>query len=142
MEKQTINLTPTWSQVATIIQWGFRIGNDTAIKLAKQSLLQMSKLADEYVKQHKSGIFEENVIHFAQIAIKELLPPLRTYFRQHTSFKDTDEELNEFIMPVSVLNESVEYFERWKDKNYYEQAFHLWFSYKDKNIQYIHFIAS
>ena len=48
--KQTINLTPTWSNVLPLLIEGIQEGN---YKIAKKELERMAAVADKYVEQMK-----------------------------------------------------------------------------------------
>lgn len=47
---QTINLTPTWSNVADIIILAIEHGTEEGKKMAKDELKKMAKVADLYVE--------------------------------------------------------------------------------------------
>lgn len=134
---QTIDLTPTWLQVLPILLEVFKHGESTeGRKTAMTELRRIAEIADEYVKLEKSGILNDNILHIAQIQGQYLSSKLICYLRKGSTFKDTDKDLNEFIVPMSVVNDAIVYFSRWKDKNVYNHISNIYEKYK--NCSYLH----
>ena len=50
--KQTIDLTPTWSNILPLLILGIQEGD---YKTAKEELERMAAIADKYVEQMKKG---------------------------------------------------------------------------------------